>query len=434
MIDLTILNKNMETLGLTLMEDIGDRNIGTYDKMKFKDNEGYLYSLSQGNMTTTIRRNGILAKYFQYNPYTHENINNYFKLNKINLELITKNPKTAISKLEFRCTEHDEIFLRSWNSVKNGSTLCSNCENGRRTYTYKQIKQMVETEGCELLDSEYKGFNEVYSIRCSCGEQFYRRLDTLLVGHSNKCHKCSGIKDYDSEGIRKTLLEHDIELLSEYKGSANNITVKYSCGFITDRCFDSIASSNYKCPHCNKKGYKRNTERFYEEVYGLVDSEYTFYGEYVNCDTKMKVKHNACDHEYYVTPTRFINGGRRCPYCNRSSKPELYIEALLQEKGINFTEQYEYDDLLGTKGGRLRFDFAIFDTDNNLVFQLEYDGEYHYLPILGQAKLEYQQEHDRRKDEYCKLHNIDLLRIPYWDFDNIETILNDKLKEKELIA
>ena len=77
----------------------------------------------------------------------------------------------------------------------------------------------------------------------------------------------------------------------------------------------------------------------------------------------------------------------------------------------------------------LKFDFAVFK-DNNLKFLLEYDGEYHYLPILGQVALDKQQEHDRRKDEYCKLHNIDLLRIPYWDFDIIEEIIDEKIAIK----
>ena len=48
MIDLEVLNRNMETLELTLEEDISGRNIGTKDKMKFKDKDGYLYSLSSG--------------------------------------------------------------------------------------------------------------------------------------------------------------------------------------------------------------------------------------------------------------------------------------------------------------------------------------------------------------------------------------------------
>lgn len=29
--------------------------------------------------------------------------------------------------------------------------------------------------------------------------------------------------------------------------------------------------------------------------------------------------------------------------------------------------------------------------------------------------------------QYCKEHGIKLIEIPYWDYDNIETILNKEL-------
>ena len=35
--------------------------------------------------------------------------------------------------------------------------------------------------------------------------------------------------------------------------------------------------------------------------------------------------------------------------------------------------------------------------------------------------------HDKRKDEYAKKHGWKLIRIPYWEFDNIENIL-EKIK------
>ena len=38
-----------------------------------------------------------------------------------------------------------------------------------------------------------------------------------------------------------------------------------------------------------------------------------------------------------------------------------------------------------------------------------------------------QLEHDRRKREYAKKNNIDLLEIWYYDIDNIENILIERL-------
>lgn len=35
--------------------------------------------------------------------------------------------------------------------------------------------------------------------------------------------------------------------------------------------------------------------------------------------------------------------------------------------------------------------------------------------------------HDKIKNEYCKSHNIDIIRIPYWDGNDIEKIISTKL-------
>ena len=37
------------------------------------------------------------------------------------------------------------------------------------------------------------------------------------------------------------------------------------------------------------------------------------------------------------------------------------------------------------------------------------------------------QKHDEIKNNYCKSRNIDLIRIPYWDIDNISNILSQRL-------
>ena len=48
---------------------------------------------------------------------------------------------------------------------------------------------------------------------------------------------------------------------------------------------------------------------------------------------------------------------------------------------------------------------------------------------LKEAKLNLHniQKRDNIKTEYCKDNNITLIRIPYWDFNNIENILKEKV-------
>ena len=74
--------------------------------------------------------------------------------------------------------------------------------------------------------------------------------------------------------------------------------------------------------------------------------------------------------------------------------------------------------------GLLRPDFILPD----YKIWIEYDGEFHYEKMYEGDYSDEIRIHDKRKDEYAKKHGWKLIRIPYWEFDNIENIL-----EKELI-
>ena len=62
---------------------------------------------------------------------------------------------------------------------------------------------------------------------------------------------------------------------------------------------------------------------------------------------------------------------------------------------------------------------------------IEYNGEQHYNVtgyFGGEQKLKDTQARDMALRQYCKEHKIKLIEIPYWDYDNIETILKKELK------
>ena len=102
----------------------------------------------------------------------------------------------------------------------------------------------------------------------------------------------------------------------------------------------------------------------------------------------------------------------------RSSRAEIKIEDILRRAGINFKEEYSFSDLIGQNGHALRFDFAVFDDNDDLEFLIEYQGIQHYKPksvFGGMSGLRKQQFYDMQKREYCKKHNIKLILIPYWD-------------------
>ena len=105
----------------------------------------------------------------------------------------------------------------------------------------------------------------------------------------------------------------------------------------------------------------------------------------------------------------------------RASRAEIKIEEILDAAGMNYQEEFSFPTLYSA-GRPLRFDFAIFDDDNQLDFLIEYQGIQHYIPkskFGGVAGLRRQQYNDKLKKDYCRLHNIILICIPYTDEEKI---------------
>ena len=61
-----------------------------------------------------------------------------------------------------------------------------------------------------------------------------------------------------------------------------------------------------------------------------------------------------------------------------------------------------------------------------LLYLIEYDGKQHFKPIEwfgGAENFKKQQRRDKIKDNYCQLHNIPLLRLPY-------TLSNEEIQQQ----
>jgi very-short-patch-repair endonuclease len=128
--------------------------------------------------------------------------------------------------------------------------------------------------------------------------------------------------------------------------------------------------------------------------------------------------------------------GRGCVVCN-NSKGELRVKNFLDRYKIVYNTQewfsgtqIECRNPLTTRP--LKFDFYL--RDYNLC--VEYDGQQHFNPYsfsnnksdkTMKENLEYRQYKDSIKSNYCLDNNIELLRIPYHNIDNIEEILKERL-------
>lgn len=109
------------------------------------------------------------------------------------------------------------------------------------------------------------------------------------------------------------------------------------------------------------------------------------------------------------------------------SRGEHIIKEWLLYNNFNFIHDKEYfEDLYSVRGFLLRPDFILPDHK----IWIEYDGEFHYRDIIKDGSYDYQLKNDEIKNEYAKEHGWKLIRIPYWEIDNIEEILNRQINNK----
>lgn len=222
-----------------------------------------------------------------------------------------------------------------------------------------------------------------------------------------------------------TYINTDTKVLMRHENCRNTFEV---------RPYLFLGKARTRCPHCygNKK---RTTEDFIKLVEKL-DRNYQVLGTYKNTDTHIDMKHITCGKTFRMTPACFLKG-QRCPHCARSLGVEK-IQDFLDKNSITYIREKTYDDLYDIR--KLRFDFFIEDL--NLL--IEYDGEQHFRRKsfggnINESINEFEKlkTHDAMKNDYCKSKNIMLLRIPFWRYDEIDSILAyllNKIKSNEDVS
>ncbi len=186
--------------------------------------------------------------------------------------------------------------------------------------------------------------------------------------------------------------------------------------------------SNHKmgcgCPDCSKLKNKLPKKALIKHIddFNKVHNNKYNYSKVNYKDTYSKIEIICPLHkEFWQTPSNHKQG-TGCPDCYRERKisiNEEKISEILEENNISFNMEYIFKEL-----PKLRYDFYI----PSLNLAIEYDGELHYKSVKyfgGNEGLFRRQKLDKIKSNFCKENNINLLRIPYWNKDNIENILKE---------
>lgn len=303
-----------------------------------------------------------------------------------------------------------------------------------RKLTYQEVKDYIERFGYKLLSDEYVNNQTKLLVRCPLGHKYETIYASFRQGH--RCPECANEHRNDNRKVTYEEVKAHIEsfgyklLSDEYKNNYTKLQLQCPEGHIVEMKYGDFQQGT-RCRECYNEHRGECQKLTYEEVKKFIESfGYKLLSdEYVNNNTKLELE---CDkgHRYEVTFSGFKGSknrnGSRCPICN-ISKGEQKIMDYLNKNNIKYIYDEPYfNDLIGVGGGLLRPDFIIEDRK----IWIEYDGEFHYKKMYEDDYYEQLQIHDEIKNQYAKKNNWKLIRIPYWEFDNIEKILN---KESKLI-
>ncbi|MFA5586475.1 MAG: hypothetical protein WDA02_08030 [Saccharofermentanales bacterium] len=173
-----------------------------------------------------------------------------------------------------------------------------------------------------------------------------------------------------------------------------------------------------KCSGTNKY----STKDFIDKCNKVHNNKYDYsLVNYINGKTKIKIIcpiHGVFEQLPYMHLQSY-----GCIVCKESIGEKIIFNRL-KEYNINFEREKSFKDCKHINP--LKFDFYL--PDYNLC--IEFDGKQHFEVneyFGGIKSFKKQKLRDSIKTEYCKNNNINLLRIPYNDIDDIDNILNSYL-------
>lgn len=366
---------------------------------------------------------------------TYTEVINYIETNS-NCKLLSTEYINTNSDLEVLC-ECRNIFKVSFKHFKsNNQRQCNECSSKNRSAKLQKSHEQFCEEVYNLVKneyiilSEYTKYHEYVKIKHNtCGYEYPVTPANFISGY--RCPKCSGNIKSNTEEFKEKIFKlygNEYDILGEYINSYTKIRVRHNiCNEMYMVRPNDILSGN-KCFKCS--GLERKTlDIIKDEIFSLVNEEYKVDGEYKNNKSKLTFTHKLCGESFDMKINNFLNG-QRCPIC-AESKGEQEIRKYLDKNNISYGSQKEFEGLTGVNNGSLSYDFYLPHV-NTLI---EYQGQFHdgSSGEYSKVNLEQQQEHDFRKRNYAKQNGYKLLEIWYYDFDNIDQILTEYLKQLNLI-
>lgn len=329
----------------------------------------------------------------------------------------------------FRCLcECGNEVITTGVSLRNGDTKSCGCLHKEivSRLNSKDLTGMrighITVLGVSGYREYKKSRRKIYHIKCDCGKE--KDVEQSLLTRKNHIYSCGC--ETDSIISQKNMIDIAGQkfgrLTALYPERTNSGRFgwhcKCECGneiVTTTTSLRSGKTASCGCLQIDKTRIDMAGQRY--GMLTVIDIAYSDKNNlYWNCVCD-------CGNSCVANGSNLRDGATVSCGCIRS-KGENIIKLFLDVHHINYFREKSFNECKDI--GLLKFDFWL--PDYGLC--IEFDGIQHYQNVPQWDKSSTfcdRQRRDAIKTKYCEENDIILLRIPYWEKDNIESILNDWL-------
>lgn len=182
---------------------------------------------------------------------TYQEVQNRF--NEAGCKLLEKEYLNNYTKMEYICIcgNKSKIVLQSFSQGHRCQKCGSQKAASKTKNTFQYVQKYFADCNCKLLETEYTGNKTKMKYICSCGNSSRISFNNLTAGQ--RCIKCGGREKYTFEEVSQYFNNEGCELLED--AYANNRTLmRYicNCGDLSEIKFISFQRGT-RCKKCNKK-------------------------------------------------------------------------------------------------------------------------------------------------------------------------------------
>jgi hypothetical protein len=365
------------------------------DNMMFEDQYGYLYNIKLKYLIENEILKYSLAKFGRGNKNTIYNIKLWLILNNKNIKLLSEYwPKEKRPNLIWRCSNLNcmEIFDMPWENIRHGCG-CPYCavpphrigKKNNLAFKYPDIaKDWNYIKNVNITPYDIAPFSnqKLWWICPECGNDNWFVEQSSRINAKIKCPICSG---------RSPTKENNLASIYPY--------------LIDDWDYElNKKLPNEYMPHSGKK------------VHWICNQ----------CGRKWEASIDS------------RSKGSGCSLCGSSGGAKIIYHWLTNNNYYFDYDIKKFNDLIGPNGGKLRYDFIIYENYNKSEIKalIEFDGIQHdeYRKYFHKTENEFEisKTRDIIKNEYASKNNYKLIRIKYRDVDKNDINKIEEILSKEL--